>query len=325
MKSIKAIMVLLVATLLLTACKSDSGISTLERQKETENLTITESGLPKYEANIIIDREGNEIIIPENVETIISLAPSVTETLVSLGLAEKIIAIDIHSAEIEGLPADLSTFDMMSPDIESIIALNPDLVLSSSINRLGGDDPFRAVVDAGVFVTAIPTSASIEAIKEDVRFIGIITNTSQRAEEIVFEMEKVIDEITQTIALAKKGKKVYFEISPYPHLYSFGSGVFLNELIGLLGAENILADQESWVAVSEEVVLERNPDIIFTNVPYIEDSAGKILERNGWDVVDAVKEGRVYFVNQNTTSRSNEKVVIGLRQMAEAMYPELFL
>ncbi|MCL2592936.1 MAG: ABC transporter substrate-binding protein [Defluviitaleaceae bacterium] len=310
MKKIKKTLVVTIfATFLLALLAACSSSGSVENTQATR---------------MFIDREGNEVEVPTNIETIISLAPSVTETLVNLGLGDRIIAIDMNSEDVAGVPSGIPTFNMMAPDIESLVALNPDLIFSSSINRVGGEDPFSQVFDAGIAITAIPTSASIESIKEDIRFIGLVTNTETRAEEIVANFEREIEEILQIVDGAGQGITVYFEISPHPWLFSFGSGVFLNELIEMLGATNILNDQEEWIPVSEEIIIERNPDIIFTNVSYIDNAVEEILSRDAWGILSAVENGNVHLVSVNTSSRSNENVVVALREMAMAMFPERF-
>ena len=80
------------------------------------------------------DRSGNDIVIPDEVNRIISMAPSTTRFLIDLGLADKIVAIDTNSyAYIEQLPTDVQQFDMMSPDNEALVALEPDIIFTSNI------------------------------------------------------------------------------------------------------------------------------------------------------------------------------------------------
>ncbi len=74
-----------------------------------------------------------------------------------------------------------------------------------------------------------------------------------------------------------------FEIAALPNIYSFGQETFLHEMIELIGAKNAFADEESWISVSEEAAVAKNPDVILTNVSYIEDSVGEILARTGWE------------------------------------------
>lgn len=322
--STKKVVVLFLITILtftLSACSASTS-----KKQSTETLPNQQSTVSNEQStqNVITDREGNTFTIPEKMDKIISMAPSITETLIDLGLGDKIIATDKYSVGIEGLTEGLPTYDIMAPDTESITALKPDVIFATGMSRAKGDDPFKPVTDLGVTMTYIPSSTSIQGIKDDIIFLGKVTGTEEKAESIVSDLEKAITDITDKMGDKKSGKTVFFEIAAAPDMYSFGKGTFLNEIIELLGAENILADQESWVSVSEEVVLQKNPDVIFTNVDYIEDPIADVLNRNGWDVINAVKNKEVYQIDKNSSSHPNEFVVKAISEMAKALYPDLF-
>lgn len=107
-------------------------------------------------------------------------------------------------------------------------------------------------------------------------------------------------------------------------MYSFGRGVFLNEMIELIGAENILADQEGWLAVEGETVASANPDVILTNVNYLDDAVGEILSRSGWEGVSAIQNKQVYYIDNMSSSLSNHNIVKALDEMAKAVYPDAY-
>ena len=131
------------------------------------------------------DREGNEFNVPKEVNTIISTAPSNTEVLVALGLADKLVAVDKYSADVEGISEELPKIDFRNPDAEAIIALNPDIVIASGHNKVGDEDPFALIKEAGIPVAYIPNSYSIDGIYEDIEFIANLTNTEKKGKELV--------------------------------------------------------------------------------------------------------------------------------------------
>ena len=113
------------------------------------------------------DRAGNDITIPAQVEKIVSMSPSSTELLIDLGLGDKIVAIDTYSGMspfASSLKAGLPQFDMMSPDCEAIIALNPDIIFTTGMSSAHGEDVYASVKAAGVCVADIPTAASVKDI-----------------------------------------------------------------------------------------------------------------------------------------------------------------
>ena len=141
------------------------------------------------------DREGNEFNVPKEVNTIISTAPSNTEVLVALGLADKLVAVDKYSADVEGVSEDLPKIDFRNPDAEAIIALNPDIVIASGHNKSGDEDPFALIKEAGIPVAYIPSSYSIDGIYGDIEFIASLTDTEKEGKNLINSMKEEVEAI----------------------------------------------------------------------------------------------------------------------------------
>ena len=270
------------------------------------------------------DRAGNPITVPEEVDSIISLAPATTQILCDLGLADEIVAVDTNSPQYaEGLAEDVVQFDMMEPDLEQILNAQPDIIFVSNMSSQGGDDIFAGIREAGICVAEIPTSNTIEDVKKDVQFTADCVGKSEEGAALVEGMEAVIDEVSAIGQTMEEKKTVLFEISPVPYLYSFGTGVYLNEMIELIGAQNVLADQEGWLSVTEESAVAANPDVILTSDNFSnEDPVAEILGRAGWENVTAVKDGAVAYIDNAASSLPNHHIVDALKEMAKAVYPE---
>ena len=270
------------------------------------------------------DREGNEFTLPNKVEKIISTAPSNTEVLVELGLADKLAAIDKYSADVEGVNTDLPQIDFRNPDAETLISLEPDIIIASGHNKAGEEDPFQLDKEAGIPVVYIPSSYSIDGIYGDIEFIAEITGTEKQGTEIIENMKKEVEAIKEIGDKITDKKKVYFEIGSTPSLYSFGSDTFLNEIIQIIGAENIFANEDSWISPTPESVIDANPDVILTNVPDTDgvSAVDEIKSREGWDSITAVKEGQIYSIDNNSSSRPSQNVIKALKEMAKAIYPD---
>lgn len=258
--------------------------------------------------------------------TIIALAPSLNETLVDLGFADNIIGYDFESEGIEGLNSSAEKFDIVNPDLEKITELAPDFVFTSGISLYDAENPYKPLEDAKITVVNVPTSQSIEQIKSDVMLIAETLNAADKGEELCAESDARLARIKETAGAIpeEERKSVYFEISAAPEMYSTGSGTYLNELIELIGAKNILDDIEGWTPVNGEAVAAADPDVILTNVNYIDDPVGEILSRVGFSGVAAVKNGDVYAVDNRASSLPNENIAKAAEQMAKAVYPEYF-
>lgn len=302
MKKIISITIIILIIAMITGCSS-------EKPKETV---------------LTIDPAGNEITIPEEINSIISMAPSITEVLVELGFGDKIIAVDNYSVNIPGLPDNIPSFDIMTPDAEQLTALNPDIIFATGMSKSDGTDPFKPIKDLGISIVYIPSSDSIEAIYDDIIFIAKTMQVSDKGNELVDEMKAKINEINEISKEITDKKTVYFEINGKPKLYSFGKGVFLNEMIELVGATNVLNNQDGWIAVSDEVIVASNPDIIFTNVNNTKNAVDEIKARPGWENINAVKNDNVYFIDKNSSSHPNHNIIKALEQIAEAIYPNIY-
>ncbi len=269
------------------------------------------------------DRAGNAIAVPAEVNRIISLAPSTTQVLEALGLTDRLVAVDTQTPMYVEGTSELPQFDMMAPDVEQIAALEPDVVFTSGMSYLD-DNPFAALTEMGVCVIEIPSSESIAAVEEDIAFIAACLGKDAEGQAIVDEMQAKIDELAAIGAAIEDRKTVLFEISALPYIYSFGAGTFLDEMITLIGAENVMGDQAGWLAVNEEDAVAANPDVILTNVNYIEDSVGEILSRAGWDTVTAVVNQDVHYIDNGASSLPNQHIVDAMIEMAVAVYPEAY-
>lgn len=281
------------------------------------------SGCSSQTDRMVTDREGTEVNIPTKIEKIISTAPSNTEVLMALGLGDKLVAIDKYSTDIEGINTELPQIDFSNPDAETIIGLEPDIVIASGHNKTGSaEDPFKAISEAGIPVVYIPSSDSIDGIYKDIEFIADVVNEKSKGKEIVDDMKAQVEEIKAIGDTITDKKSVYFEISPAPYLSSFGKSTFLNEMIEIIGAKNIFENEEGWISPTAEAIIDANPDVIITNAGYMENPTEEIKSRDAWENINAIKNNEVYLVDQNASSRPSQNVIKALEQMAKAVYPE---
>lgn len=319
MKNIWITAVLLSMLLLaLTAC---GGQTKTVPAGETSAETVSDAAaLPTT------DPSGASIVIPDQVDSVVALAPSICETMVALGVADKLVGYDMQSAGIAGLPEDVPTFDTVNPDVERLTALAPDMLLVSNLSLYDQEAPYQPLIDAGVCVICVPTSDSVEDVRSDIRFLAAALRVPEEGERVVAEMDAELARVADVVSdiPEEERKSVYFEISPAPYLYSCGSGTYLHELIGLAGGRNVLADQSGWLSVEGETVVAANPDVIFTNVNYMDAPVEEILGREGWAGVSAVQSEDVYYIDNMASSLPDQNIVKAVEEMAQALYSERF-
>lgn len=322
MKKILSLLLAGVVALSMVAC----GNNKEEKETTTSETTKAETTEAENEevSGKLTDRNGIEYEIPEKIDTIITCAASNTEIISGLGLADKVIAIDQWSSGVEGVSEDLPKFDMSNLDMEQIINLNPDVVFTNEINYVGEEDKYKLLKEAGINVVNVTSATSLDDIMSDISFISKYTETQEKGDALIAEIQSTIDDIKAKVeGISDEPLNVYFEVSPAPEMYSLGNNTFINDIIIICGAKNIYEDQESWIKNSQESVIDANPDVIITSTDYDPDSVNNIKARDGWDVLNAVKNDRVYLVNSNDTSRASQNIVKGIKAIAGAINPDL--
>ncbi|GBU27357.1 hybrid sensor histidine kinase/response regulator [Treponema sp. R8-4-B8] len=271
----------------------------------------------------IIDRSGRTVIIKNQINRIVSTAPSNTEIIADLGQAHKLVAIDKHSVNVVGIPEGLPQLDFFYPDAEVIIKLSPNIIIANGHNATGtGEDPLRALREMGIPVVYISMSKSIDDIYRDIAFIADLLQARKNGEEVINSMKAQIAEISQRGAQADTKKSVYFEISAAPDMFTFGKDSYLNDMIFVIGARNIFENDNWIVNPSAESIIDRNPDVILTNVNYIDDPIAEIKSRLGFNHINAVKNNRIYQIDTDSSVRPSSRIILALRQMSQAVYSD---
>jgi iron complex transport system substrate-binding protein len=178
----------------------------------------------------------------------------------------------------------------------------------------------------GIPVVYISMSKSIEDIYLDIMFIAELLQAEQEGEALIAGMKaqvlQITDEITKRTANIGNRKTVYFEISAAPLMMTFGKDSFINDMINLIGAFNIFENEHWLVTPGAEAVIYRNPDVILTNVNYIDNPIAEIKSRPGFNHINAVINNRIYLIDNDSSSRSSSRIILALRQMMQAVYPK---
>lgn len=317
-----ALAILLTLALLLCSCAAKPS-QTAQPTESAQSVTQPEQPAVSTETP---SQSADTPSAAQNNNTIVSLAPSITETLIDLGLGANIIGYDLQSEGIEGLNPSAEKFDMVSPDLERLLSLCPDTVIVSEMSLYDAQDPFKPLTDAGINVISVPTPQNIAEIRDYITSTSQALGVPEKGEQVLGDFDSKLAEIAkiaEQIPEAER-KSVYFEISAAPEMYSFGSDTYLNEIIELTGAKNVFSENVSFMPVNDEAVTSADPDVILTNVAYIEDPVGEILSREGFKDVAAIKNKAVFQVNADYSSRPNENVTKAALEVAKAIYSDYY-
>jgi len=271
-----------------------------------------------------VDDMGREVTINEIPQRIVSHVPSITETLFALGLGGMVVGVSDYCDYPEEAKSKGSVGNYFNPSIESIVALEPDLVLtdghSESIKQLDELEPpiTYMVIDP----------KDIDGIFKDLELLGKVTGTEREAEKLIEDMQ---DSIAHVLALVKDAPPVrvlYIIDATDPTLpWTAGPGSFVDWLITMAGGENIAAEaQGAWVQFSIEQIVSSDPEIIILPAKHgTTFTSPETLKGNpAWREITAVEQGRIRIIDGDLVDRSGPRIVQGLEEMARIIHPELF-
>ncbi|MGD0174889.1 MAG: cobalamin-binding protein [Anaerolineales bacterium] len=273
----------------------------------------------------LIDGTGTEVDLPAPADRIVSLGPSNTEILFALGARDQIAGCDLTSdypAEAKPLAviADYPTLN-----VESIVALQPDLILAAEIISLEQVQSMRSL-GLKVFYLANPTSLP-DDLFANIRAIGTLTGKSPEGETVITGLQSRFDAVKQKSAKATSTPVVYFELDATDPArpYIAGPGSFVDTLIHLAGGRNLGAGlSSSWATISAEEILRQDPDIILLGDTGYGVTVESVALRPGWKNLNAVKNNAVYGIDSNLVLRPGPRLADGLEIIARRTHPEIF-
>lgn len=302
--------------LMLVGCSEQE---TLPTEKENgQEIGNSETAFPLT----LTDAVGQEITLEEAPKSIISMIPSNTEILFALGLDEEIIGVnDYESYPEEALEKE--KIGGMEFNIEKIISMNPDIVFAHESIVGMAEAGLQQLRDAGVKVYVVQGATDFQLTYATIEQIGRATGKYEEAQAIIEDMKAKVEDIKEKAANIETKKTVFVETSDVPEIYTPGNGTFMQEILTMINAENIMADQEGWFQVNPEEIVSRNPDVMLLTYDY-EGIVEKVKQRDGFDTVTAIQNDEVVQVDEDATSRPGPRLVEGLEEVAKAIYPEAF-
>src|SRR5690625_569687 len=268
------------------------------------------------------DTSGEEVTIEEEPEQIVTLIPSITELAFALELGEKIVGVSDHDNYPEEVQ-DKEKIGGLELNTEKILSLEPDLVLAHPTNDADAIEQLR---DSGLTVFVVNDATNFDEVYESIEMMAEVTGAKDKGEELITTMQDDLDVVAGKADEIDEDdmKNVYIEISPAPEIFTPGKNTFEDDILDILHAENVAKDEDGWVELSEEAVVEMNPDVIVLTYDYIEYPVEEVMERKAWEVIDAVKDEQILLVDTDLVSRPSTRLVEGAEELGKAIYSEVF-
>lgn len=284
-----------------------TGCASSETETTSSATTSSAAATESFPVDVVTGPadSGDTITISEQPTAIISLSPTATESLFAIGAGDQVIAADTYS----NYPADAPTTDLSGyePNIEAILGYSPDLVVAASAT----EDMIGSLEAAGVPTLVLPSAVDLDDAYGQIERLGQATGHLADAEAVTAQMSTDIQAIVdQTPDVA--GTTYFHEVSP--SLYTVTSETFIGQVYALFGLTSIAEDTagDAYPQLSEEFVVDANPDLIFLADGGAESGGVTpeiVAERPGWSEVTAVTNEHVYVLDSDISSRWGPRVV----------------
>ncbi|MBI4495253.1 MAG: cobalamin-binding protein [Chloroflexi bacterium] len=264
---------------------------------------------------VLKDDQGRQVTLARKPERVVTLQPSNTEILYALGLGD----LHVAGSDFDDYPEAARSKPklgglQMSP--EAIIAQRPDLVLATS----GNAPSLLQQLEAARLSVLVLDANNLEGVYADILLVGKSAGAEDAARKLVAQLQQEVAVVKARTASVSRRPRVFHELdaSDPAKLYTAGAGTFIDELISLAGGANIAASAPTqYPALSVEEVIRANPELITLGDAAYGTTPEQVAKRPGWQNIAAVKDGRVYPIDPDITSRPGPRIVEGLKAFAQ--------
>lgn len=285
-------------------------------------LTLTLLFLPKMApAEVrVTDDLGQVITLKGPAQRIISLYGAYSEILFAIGAGDRLVArtrADRFPPSILDKP---SVGTHLRPNMELVLGLQPDLIINA-VGRKHGHEVIRQIQQKG-FTVAVFQPRNFPELFSVIDRLGILTGEEANAQALVNGQSSRLRQIDLRLAKSKDRPKVFFEVR-YPNLLGAGQGSIVNDVILKAGGLNCLPNAKKLVRINIESLIDYNPDVYVVQKGPMNRNPGSPVSRPNFQVLKAVQQGRVFFVDEYIFSRPGPRSVEAVEKLAAYLHPEL--
>lgn len=275
---------------------------------------------PPASARTVNDQLGRQMSIPGQPQRLVTLAASLTEIVFALGQGHRVCGVEQFSDYPPAARVLPKIGSYISPDVERILALRPDLCLAIK------DGNPRHVVDRleglGIPVYAVDPR-NLQGVIDTVIEIGWLLNVGHQAESLAAELSQRLQQINFLVKHVQYRPRVFFQIGTSP-IVAVGSHTFLDELISTAGGLNLTAGKVPYPRFSQEQVLALRPEIIVITSM----TRGEVFERvkaawSRWETLPAAQDQKIFLVDSDIVDRPSPRIFDGLEVLFHLFHPKL--
>jgi iron complex transport system substrate-binding protein len=260
----------------------------------------------------LFDDQQKKVELAKPAQRIVSLLPSLTETVCALGQCAKLVGVDRYSNWPESVKSLPRMGGGIDPNIESIVAQKPDLVLLAGSTR--GIERLQSL---GITVLSLEPRTHADVKRVVLTIAQALGLTLTEGERVWRDIDAGVETAVQSLSAQARLQRVYFEVSPTP--YGASESSFIGETLLRMGVGNILpAALGPFPQINPEFVVRAQPDVILAG----DSSRQSLLQRPGWPQLRAVRQERLCVFPQDQADvvvRAGPRMAEGARLMAQCL------
>ncbi|MDD3225806.1 MAG: ABC transporter substrate-binding protein [Clostridium sp.] len=304
-KKFLSVLLIFIVSISLWGCTNNNSSNTGANSKSSYSISIKDS-------------LGRTVTLNKEPKRIISIAPNITEIVFALGKQKELVGRTDYCDYPAAAKKITSIGTLEQPNIEKIAALKPDLVIASTHFSQAS---LKKLEELNIKVAVLYGSDSFNGAYDTISKVGKLTNANNKANEIIAGMKKKVQYVEDKVKNYKK-PSVYYVVS-YGEAgdYTAGKGTFISQMIGMAGGKNSADDTTGW-KYSIEKLVENNPNILICSKNY--NSKSGIKSTNGYKDLTAVKNNKLYEIDDNLITRQGPRLADGLEALAKIIHPEAF-
>ena len=267
-------------------------------------------GLAEASGISVTDMKGRTVTLAAPATRIVALTAADCEILCALGTGDALVGRGEYCDYPDAVLAVPSVQSGMETNLEQIIALEPQVLLMATMAQ--SEEQVAQLEAAGIHVV-VSDAQNVEGVYQAITLMGALTGKTEEASSLVAGMQASFANLSD--GAIGSGKTIYFEVSPLQYgLWTAGKGTFMDDIATMLGLTNIFADVQGWAEVSQEQVIQRNPDYIVTSTMYFGDGVtpvDEILAREGWADIAAVHNAAILNLPNYELTRPGPRLADG--------------
>jgi iron complex transport system substrate-binding protein len=284
-------------------------------------LFLTADGNAQARAIQIVDDLGQNVILPSPAKRIIALYGAYNEILAAMGLENRIVGRTKADSRPPSILTKPSIGTHMRPNVEIVLGLKPDLVLQSA----GRKDALlivQQIRNQGLEV-AVFNPRSFADLFSVIQRMGVLTGKTVEAKNLIGSLQTRIDRVQQRLQGISHRPSVFFEVR-YPNLLGAGQGSIVNDIIHHAGGINCTRKKKKLVRMNMEALIEIDPEVYVVQRGPMNQNPSHPSSRPHFQVLRAVKNGRIVVVDEQAYSRPGPRAVDAVEALAEFLHPERF-